>query len=107
MTWVYITLDIFLFALMGFLIYLLIRFWTKKKRMSHSPLSQFRNDDLYEKSLEDKKRLAHIEDAVNDQEYPDDLPIDDVIDEGIDNAEISFSDGYGQYRTREDYNDEN
>lgn len=96
MTWIYITLDVFLFALMGFLIFLLIRFWTKKKRMNHSPLSQFRNDDLYEKSLEDKRRLAHIEDRMNEDEMYEETPDNAEIDIPITEDNISFSDGYGK-----------
>ena len=101
MIWIYITLDIFLFALMSFLVFLLFRFWTKKKRMNHSPLSQFRNDDLYEKSLEDKRRLAHIEDQIAEEDYID-VVVDDEIDTPISDDDISFSDGYGKGTGLED-----
>ncbi len=96
MTWVYIALDILLFVLMGFLLFLLIRFWTKKKGMHHSPLSQFRNDDLYEKSLEDKRRLAHIENKVNEENMFDEAQDSAEVDVPITDDNISFSDGYGK-----------
>ena len=81
---------------MGFLVFLLIRFWTKKKGMNHSPLSQFRNDDLYEKSLEDKRRLAHIEDRINENKMFEDDTENTEIDIPITEDNISFSDGYGK-----------
>lgn len=101
MTWIYILLDLFLFSLIIFLILLLICVWTKKRSMNHSPLSQFRNDDLYEKSREEKRRLAHIEDKINEEDYVDTF-VDDEIDVPISDDDISFSDGYGKGTGSED-----
>lgn len=95
MVGIYILLDVVLICAIVLVGYLLVRLWTKKRGLHVSPLSQFRNDDLYEKSLQDKKKLAHIEDTVKEDELTDEAPIEDRFDEVIQDSDISFSDGYG------------
>lgn len=95
MVWVYIFMDVVLLCVIALLIYFLIRLWTKRKGLHVSPLSQFRNDDLYEKSMQDKKKLAHIEETVKENEPIDTDPLDGCLDNVIRDSDISFSDGYG------------
>lgn len=106
MTWIYILLDIVLICAIAVLFCLLVRLWTKRRGLHVSPLSQFRNDDLYEKSLQDKKKLAHIEDAVKEDEFIDASPIEDHFDEGIQDSDISFSDGYGVGSGGDEYDED-
>lgn len=106
MVGIYILLDIVLICTIVFVGYLLIRLWTKKRGLHVSPLSQFRNDDLYEKSLQDKKKLAHIEDTVKEDELIDAAPIEDHFDEVIQDSDISFSDGYGVGRGGTEYDED-
>lgn len=106
MVWVYILLDFVLICVLALLGYLLVRLWTKRRGLHVSPLSQFRNDDLYEKSMQDKKKLAHIEDAVKEDEMIDAAPIEDRFDEVIQDSDISFSDGYGVGRGGTEYDED-
>lgn len=65
--------------------------------MTIGSLDEFRNDSIYEKSIEDQKRLAHIEEITEEKNYIDD--IDDIEAEPVDS--IIFSSGYGE--TEESY----
>ena len=95
MMWLYILMDVVIIVAIVFLCVLAAYFWTKHKPLSKNSLTEFRNDDIYEKSIQDKKRLAHIEDAV---EQPELCEYDELIEDadlsiGVDN--ITFSSGYG------------
>ncbi len=92
MTWLYILMDIIILLVLLFLCGLVIVLWNKKGRLGRGNLDTFRNDELYEKSEEDRKRLKHIDDVAEEE--------DDVIDLGsepepIGDDEITFSPGYG------------
>lgn len=92
MTWLYILMDIIILLVLLFLCGLVIVLWNKKGRLGSGTLDTFRNDELYEKSEEDRKRLKHIDDVAEEDE--------DVIDLGsepmpIEDDEITFSPGYG------------
>ncbi len=106
MVGIYILLDIVLICAIALLGYLLVRLWTKRRGLHVSPLSQFRNDDLYEKSMQDKKKLAHIEDAVKEDEFIDASPVEDHFDDVIQDSDISFSDGYGVGRGGAEYDED-
>lgn len=91
MTWLYILMDIIILLVLLFLCGLVIVLWNKKGRLGRGTLDTFRNDELYEKSEEDRKRLKHIDDVVEEK---------DIIDLGsepepIGDEEITFSPGYG------------
>lgn len=91
MTWLYILMDIIILLVLLFLCGLVIVLWNKKGRLGRETLDTFRNDELYEKSEEDRKRLKHIDDVVEEE---------DIIDLGsepepIGDEEITFSPGYG------------
>ena len=105
MVGIYILLDVVLICGIAVLCYLLVRLWTKRRGLHVSPLSQFRNDDLYEKSMQDKKKLAHIEDTVK-EDIIDETPIENQFDESIQDSDISFSDGYGVGRGGSEYDED-
>lgn len=91
MTWLYILMDIIILLVLLFLCGLVIVLWNKKGRLGRETLDTFRNDELYEKSEEDRKRLKHIDDILEEE---------DIIDLGsepepIGDEEITFSPGYG------------
>lgn len=91
MTWLYILMDIIILLVLLFLCGLVIVLWNKKGRLGRGTLDTFRNDELYEKSEEDRKRLKHIDDVLEEE---------DIIDLGsepepIGDEEITFSPGYG------------
>ena len=91
MTWLYILMDIIILLVLLFLCGLVIVLWNKKGRLGRGTLDTFRNDELYEKSEEDRKRLKHIDDVLEEE---------DIIDLGsepepICDEEITFSPGYG------------
>ena len=91
MTWLYILMDIIILLVLLFLCVLVIVLWNKKGRLGRGTLDTFRNDELYEKSEEDRKRLKHIDDVLEEE---------DIIDLGsepdpIGDEEITFSPGYG------------
>ena len=92
MTWLYIVIDILIVLLILFLVVLIFVLLNRKKEMNIGSLDEFRNDSIYEKSIEDQKRLAHIEDITEEKSYIDDIeeketdPIDSII----------FSNGYGE-----------
>lgn len=101
MTWLYVLIDILILVLLIFLVFVVIYFWNKKKGLSIGSLSEFRNNTIYEKSYEEQKKKAHIEEIVDEEpEYIDDL--DDTESESI--AEIYFSEGYGDAEVLDDEN---
>lgn len=93
MTWLYILIDILILLLVVTLILVVIYFWNKKKGLAIGSLSEFRNNTIYEKSYEEQKKKAHIEElAEDDSTFIDD--VDETDDDPI--AGIYFSDGYGE-----------
>lgn len=91
MTCLYILMDIIILLVLLFLCGLVIVLWNKKGRLGRGTLDTFRNDELYEKSEEDRKRFKHIDDVLEEE---------DIIDLGsepepIGDEEITFSPGYG------------
>lgn len=93
MTWLYILIDILILIFVLALILVVLYFWNKKKELSIGSLSEFRNSTIYEKSYEDQKKKAHIEEIVEDETS--------FIDDEVENDEepiagIYFSDGYGE-----------
>lgn len=97
MTWLYILMDIIILLVLLFLCGLVIVLWNKKGRLGRGTLDTFRNDELYEKSEEDRKRLKHIDDVLEEE---------DIIDLGsepepIGDEEIPFSPGYGGFTETE------
>lgn len=101
MTWVFILMDVVILAAVVFLCIFVARMWSKHRPLSKGALSEFRNDDLYEKSEQEKKRLAHIEDSF---EFVDASEVDyiDKSDIALDEVDISFSAGYGGREGTED-----
>ena len=67
MTWLYILIDILILMFALALILVVLYFWNKKKELSIGSLSEFRNSTIYEKSYEDQKKKAHIEEIVEDE----------------------------------------
>ena len=101
MTWLYVLIDILILVLLIFLVFVVIYFCNKKKGLSIGSLSEFRNNTIYEKSYEEQKKKAHIEEIVDEEpEYIDDL--DDTESKSI--AEIYFSEGYGDAEVLDDEN---
>ena len=97
MTCLYILMDIIILLVLLFLCGLVIVLWNKKGRLGRGTLDTFRNDELYEKSEEDRKRLKHIDDVLEEE---------DIIDLGseaepIGDEEITFSPGYGGFTETE------
>ena len=93
MIWLYILIDILILIFVLALILVVLYFWNKKKELSIGSLSEFRNSAIYEKSYEDRKKKAHIEEIVEDETS--------FIDDEVENDEepidgIYFSDGYGE-----------
>ena len=100
MTWLYILIDFFILLIVVALILVLLYFWNKKDGLNVGSLSEFRNSTIYEKSFEDRKKKAHIEEIVEDETtFIDD--IEDTEDEGFNG--VYFSDGYGE-EVKEDEN---
>lgn len=95
MTWLYILLDALILTVIVLICVLIAFLWTKKSKINVGSLAQFRNDDIYEKSLQDKKRLAHIEDVVSDIDNEEVETIPDETDKEISYSDIDFSEGYG------------
>lgn len=95
MVWVYIAIDILLLCVLIALAVAVVWLWNRRSNMHKSALSQFRNDDLYEKSIQEQQRLAHIEDAVADFEDDDITTVMDETDRNVRYGDIEFSDGYG------------
>lgn len=101
MTWLYILIDVLILVLLLSLVLVLIYFWNKKKGLSIGSLSEFRNNTIYEKSYEEQKKKAHIEEIIDEEyEFIDDL--DDTETEPIDG--VYFSDGYGEEEVADNEN---
>ena len=93
MTWLYILIDVLILIFVLALILVVLYFWNKKKELNIGSLSEFRNNTIYEKSYEDQKKKAHIEEIIEeDSMYLDD--IDENDEEPIEG--IYFSEGYGE-----------
>lgn len=100
MIWLYILIDFFILLIVVALILVLLYFWNKKDGLNVGSLSEFRNSTIYEKSFEERKKKAHIEEIVEDETtFIDD--IEDTEDEGFNG--VYFSDGYGE-EVKEDEN---
>ena len=92
MTWLYILIDVLILIFVLALILVVLYFWNKKKELNIGSLSEFRNNTIYEKSYEDQKKKAHIEEIIED-----DLMYIDDVDENEEPIEgIYFSEGYGE-----------
>lgn len=104
MTWLYILMDAVIILLLGVLCYFVIRLWTKKDGFNVNSLSQFRNDDLYARSIEDQKRLAHIEDTLTEPE--EEIPEETESGAEISDTDITFSSGYGANRETEEHDED-
>ena len=93
MTWLYILIDVLILIFALALILVVLYFWNKKKELNIGSLSEFRNNTIYEKSYEDQKKKAHIEEIIED----DLMYIDDVEENEEEPIEgIYFSEGYGE-----------
>lgn len=96
MVWLYILMDALILAGVAALIVFLIHLWNKHRPLFRNSISEFRNSDIYEKSVQEQKRLAHIEDSLEDVEFID---LDDTNNDAlIDDQDITFSSGYGGTR---------
>lgn len=94
MTWLFILLDVLILLSVIALGIVIVVLWNKKSGLNRSSLSDFRNEDIYEKSKRDKKKLAHIDEPVSPDEEVVDIT-EEVPSEPIDDGDISFSNGYG------------
>ena len=101
MTWLYILIDVLILIFVLALILVVLFFWNKKKELNIGSLSEFRNNTIYEKSYEDQKKKAHIEEIIEeDLMYLDD--VDENDEEPIEG--IYFSEGYGEEEVADDEN---
>lgn len=101
MTWLYILIDVLILIFVLALILVVLFFWNKKKELNIGSLSEFRNNTIYEKSYEDQKKKAHIEEIIEeDSMYLDD--VDENDEEPIEG--IYFSEGYGEEEVTDDEN---
>lgn len=101
MTWLYILIDVLILIFVLALILVVLFFWNKKKELNIGSLSEFRNNTIYEKSYEDQKKKAHIEEIIED----DLMYIDDVDENDEEPIEgIYFSEGYGEEEVADDEN---
>ncbi|MBQ2922430.1 MAG: hypothetical protein IJE60_04985 [Tyzzerella sp.] len=101
MTWLYILIDVLILIFVLALILVVLYFWNKKKELNIGSLSEFRNNTIYEKSYEDQKKKAHIEEIIED----DLMYIDDVDENDEEPIEgIYFSEGYGEEEVADDEN---
>ena len=91
MTWLFILIDILIFLALVALCVITVYFWNKKGGLGHNSLEHFRNEEIYEKSQEDKKRMAHIEDTIVEKEEFIEPPEPEAVEE----EQIVFSGGYG------------
>lgn len=91
MTWLFILIDILIFLALVALCVITVYFWNKKGGLGHSSLEHFRNEEIYEKSQEDQKRMAHIEDTIVKEEEFVEPPEPEAVEE----EQIVFSGGYG------------
>ncbi len=100
MVWLYILIDVLIVAGVAALVIFLIHLWNKHRHLSRNSISEFRNSDIYEKSVQEQKRLAHIEDSLDDVEFID---LEDTNEDAlIDDKDITFSSGYGGMQELED-----
>ena len=91
MNWVFILLDVLILFTVIVLCGVIVFLWNKKRSLSRNSLELFRNDEIYEKSKEEQKRMAHIDDTViEENEYV--IPPEP---ESVEDAQIVFSGGYG------------
>ena len=67
MTWLYILIDVLILIFVLALILVVLYFWNKKKELNIGSLSEFRNNTIYEKSYEDQKKKAHIEEIIEEE----------------------------------------
>lgn len=101
MTWLYILIDVLILIFVLALILVVLFFWNKKRELNIGSLSEFRNNTIYEKSYEDQKKKAHIEEIIEeDSMYLDD--VDENDEEPIEG--IYFSEGYGEEEVADDEN---
>lgn len=101
MTWLYILIDVLILIFVLALILVVLYFWNKKKELNIGSLSEFRNNTIYEKSYEDQKKKAHIEEIIED----DLMYIDDVDENEEEPIEgIYFSEGYGEEEVADEEN---
>ena len=91
MTWLFILIDILIFLALVALCVITVYFWNKKGGLGHNSLEHFRNEEIYEKSQEDKKRMARIEDTIVEEEEFIEPPEPKAVEE----EQIVFSGGYG------------
>ena len=91
MTWLFILIDILIFLALVALCVITVYFWNKKDGLGHNSLEHFRNEEIYEKSQEDRKRMAHIEDTIVEEEDFVEPPAPEAVEE----EQIVFSGGYG------------
>lgn len=61
---------------------------------------------IYEKSLQDQQKLAHIEDVVSDFDDDDIITDMDETDRDIRYGDVEFSDGYGVKETEYEEDEE-
>lgn len=106
MVWVYIALDILILMAIIALGAVFVWLWNRRSEIHKSALSQFRNDDLYKKSLQDQQKLAHIEDVVSDFDDDDIITDMDETDRDIRYGDVEFSDGYGVKETEYEEDEE-
>ncbi len=92
MTWLFILLDVLIFLALVVLCGLTVCFWNKKGGLKHDSLENFRNEEIYERSKEEQKRMAHIEDIMDEEEEFIEPPIET---EAVAEEEIVFAAGYG------------
>lgn len=101
MTWLYILIDVLILIFVLALILVVLYFWNKKKELNIGSLSEFRNNTIYEKSYEDQKKKAHIEEIIEE----DSMYLDDVEENDEEPIEgIYFSEGYGEEEVADDEN---
>ncbi len=93
MTWLYILIDALTLLALVVLCVLIYLLWNKKKKLNKVSLEHFRNEDLYEKSENDRKKMAHIEETLESDE-PEEV-LEEIIETDISEGEISFTGGYG------------
>ncbi len=94
MTWLFVLMDILILVALVILCVVVYVLWNKRKKLNKISLSEFRNEEIYEKSAEEQKKFAHIEDTLNEDE-PDEILTENNAEEVSDN-EISFTAGYGE-----------
>ena len=94
MTWLFILIDVLIFLALLALCIITVYFWNKKSGLGHSSLEKFRNEEIYEKSQEEQKRMAHIEDTiVEEEEFVDDLFFENTNTES-DNGGFDFEEDF-------------